>query len=163
MYYFLTLFCCLFFATTITSAQQTDKKDDSTYKSPILPGQPVVKPKKEDEKKKDEVAPTVKKVENNPTGQRMPLLFMKNKLSAMKVGESGFVPVTAVKVDPKRNVWLDPDEVFSTKSKDRVVAIKHEESGYKLTLDDDLGHQWIGADMSDAKNWISVKTIEVKR
>ena len=152
MYFYITLFFSLFLVST----------DDSGYKSQILPGKPVVTPKKDDEKKKEDGPPVAKKTEDTVvSGQGMPLLFVRNKLSAMKVAETGYITIAAVKVDPKRNVWLDPDEIFSTKSKDRVVCVKRDENGYKLILDENLGHQWIGADLPDSKTWIPVKSIEI--
>ena len=175
---------CVGTGSTLLVAQT--KQDKKEYVSPTLPGGvPVFQPgqdmKKEDPKKEDPKKgtppvtlpvppPALKDKDAGPPAAvasddgKMPLKFLRNKISDMEKGDTGYIPVTAVMVDSQRACYLDPDAVVAqTFQKNApVVQVKRDEAGYHLALNEKAtDHKWHAEDDAKMKNMTQVKTIKV--
>ena len=156
-------------------AQDKDKKE---YVSPALPGGvPVFQPGKDDKKddKKDtkeiREVPPVAKGESTPPPKviesddgKMPLKFLKNKLSDMDKGDKGYIPASAVMVDSNRLCWVDPDTIYAMtpQKRDTAIQVSRDDKGYHLAIAEKmLQHKWHAEDDAKMKSMAAVKTIKV--
>jgi hypothetical protein len=171
--------------------EETKKEEPKKeYVSPTLPGGvPVFQPG-QDTKKKDvpkdvpkdakdapkkeeyptpTLPPPVSKDEGPPPAVasddgKMPLKFLKNKISDMKQGESGYIPVSAVMVDSQRACYVDPNAVVAqTPNKNApIVQVKKDEKGYHLALNESAAaYKWHAEDDTKMKDMTQVKTVKV--
>jgi len=148
--------------TEIDNTSKEQQKDETAPKTPVKPPVPVAVGKEPEETPKT----PAKTADTPPTttdeeGGVMPLAYVKNRLDNMKVGQQGFVAIESVKVDAKRRVYLDPNQLFGTQIPARPIAVKRDGGGFHITLEA-IEHQWLAQELPSSVNWLPVKTVTAK-
>jgi hypothetical protein len=150
---------------TVKKTDSTEKEQQKDEKEPAKtpaakPPVPVAVGKEPDEKtpaKTPDAPPTATDEEAGV----MPLAFVKNRLDNMKPGQTGFVAIEAVKVDGKRRVYLDPNQLFGSQIPARPISVRRDGTGFHVTLEA-IEHQWTASELPTSVNWLPVKTVTAK-
>jgi hypothetical protein len=134
-----------------------------TGQPPVPVAQPGGGPPKVIQNKPDE--PGAKSVTQKPLkekedGALLPPTFIKNRIEQMPVSVSGYVPFSSMKVDSKKQCWLDPQQNYGKKSPRHTLMIMKDDSGVHVVLDG-IDHQWEAEDF-DNTGWIQVQSFKLR-
>jgi len=135
----------LFFITTALLSQ------------PVV--QPVYPPKNPSvlEKKSE-----IQKLDQLPDQAILPIGLIKNKIEALKTGETCFVGFSSLVADGKQRCWLNPYGLTGAKNNDKIVMLRRDDQGFHVTIEK-TNHQWEAMDIDGiAMRLIPVKSVQVK-
>jgi hypothetical protein len=150
---------------------QNEQRPDDTVKP--KPPVPVAVGKEDEKPSSDEKKPGVKPAvpivggDSPPAATTeneeglLPLPYIRNRLENLKVGQTGFVALEALRVDPKRRCYLDPNYLFGTQTATRPISVRRDANGYHVTLEG-IEHQWVAQEIPQSSNLLPVKTVTTK-